>query len=179
MHRGSSRLGFTLMEVLLAVAILAGAVLVVLGLLPGLARQNMASATRLEAQRLPSALAIELRRVAAADFEALAARVPVMAAPLRAGFPLVASRSDPRVMTRDYLLPLAAERLATDQHYFLLECWRFPNEPLRYETGAPGMAVWVRVSWPYRLPGGNSGSFTATDHAERQEFAFTVFLSRD
>jgi hypothetical protein len=118
-------------------------------------------------------LRTELNRLGAAGLDALAAQVPVMPATLADGFALVADREAARLHSRDYLPP-ATGQLATDSQYFLVECWRFPDEPLRFDPAKGFMALMVRVSWPHRLPG--SGAPVATE--ARQEFLFTVAINR-
>lgn len=177
-NRPGPRRAFTLLEVLIAVAIVAGTIAVVLALLPGLARQGSASGDRLRAQHLPDALTVELRRLAAVDFDALAARVPVMGAPLREGLALVAAADDPRVLSLDYLPLAATEQIDPAKHYFLIECWRFSHEPLRFAPEKPWLALHVRVSWPYRLPGGEGGTSIVTPLENRSELTFVVSLRR-
>jgi prepilin-type N-terminal cleavage/methylation domain-containing protein len=109
-HRARSPSAFTLLEVLLAVAVFAGAIVIILSMLPGLTRQGSASLSGLNAQRLSDAVTLELQRLANGNLDALAARIPVMTAPLREGFPLVAARQATRVASISYRPPVAAEQ---------------------------------------------------------------------
>lgn len=173
MKRNRRRAAFSLVEVIIAAGIFAASVTVVLALLPSLARQGAASVDSLAAQRLPDALETELRRLGAAGFDALAGQVPVMNGPLAGGLAFVADREATRLHSHDYLAPGVAQ-LSGDEQYFLVECWRFPGEPLRFESGKAFLALAVRVSWPHRLPGA-----TAPVPAEaRHELVFTLALNR-
>ncbi|WP_129047669.1 hypothetical protein [Oleiharenicola lentus] len=157
----------------MATGIFAASVTVVIALLPALARQGGESVESLAAQRVPDLLRHELNRLGVAGVDALAGQIPVMPAALADGFVLVADREVVRLHARDYLPP-AAGLLATDEQFFLVECWRFPGEPLRFDSAKGFMALMVRVSWPHRLPG--AGTPVATE--ARQEFLFTVAINR-
>lgn len=169
---------FTLLEVLLAVAIFAGAIVVVLSMLPGLTRQGSAAIGASEAQGLPDALTVELQRLAQGNLDALAARIPVMAAPLRDGLPLVAARSGTRVASLDYRAPGATDQIAEAEQYYRVECWRFAEEPLRFDATKHVLALYVRVSWPYLGPGGAGRPAITTEERDRRELTFTVSLRR-
>lgn len=165
--------GFSLVEVIIAAGLFAASVTVVLALLPSLARQGAASVDSLAAQRLPDALRAELMRLGAVSFDALAGQVPVMNGPLADGLAFVADREATRLRSLDYLPPVA-EQLSADEQYFLVECWRFPNEPLRFEGSKAFLALAVRVSWPYRLP----GTTAPVPAQSRHELVFTLALNR-
>jgi hypothetical protein len=144
--------GFSLLEVVLAIGVFAIALLPVLGLLPGLARQGAVSTDALVAARLPDALRVELQRLATGGFDSLATTIPAMDASLASGFAMVATRDGSRLHAVG--LPPPGEAPITGQEqYFLVECWRFPEEPLGYAPDCAVLAVQVRVSWPYRQPG--------------------------
>lgn len=164
---------FSLIEVIIAVGLFAASVSVIIALLPALARQGGAAADALAAQRLPDALQGELARLHAAGFESLADQNPIMNGPLTGGLAFVADREAARLHSRDYLPPVAG-LLPEGEQYFLVECWRFPDEPLRFDVQKGSLALAVRVSWPYRLP----GSSTATEISARTQFMFTVALNR-
>jgi hypothetical protein len=164
---------FSLVEVIIAVGLFAATVPVILTLLPGLARQGAAARDSLAAQHLPDALQVELSRLSASGFDALAAQIPIMNGPLNDGLAFVADRATERLHSRDYLLPSDGTLAAGDQ-YFLIECWRFPDGPLQFEPSAGYLAMAVRVSWPYRLP----GTVLPTDQSARSQFMFTVARNR-
>ncbi len=165
---------FSLVEVIIAVGLFAAAVTTVIALLPAITRQGAVTTDTLAAERLPDALKVELSRLATAGgFDALAGQVPVMTQPLGAGLAFVATRDTARLHTRDYLPP-AVGRIADEEQYFLVECGRFPDEPLSYNAQKNFLALAVRVSWPYRLP----GSTTPTAETARTQVMFTVSLTR-
>ncbi len=164
---------FSLIEVIIAVALFAASVTVILALLPGLTRRSAENADRLVAQRLPDAVRVELERLALPGFDALAAQAPVMGTPPENGLALVATRDGARVQARDAQAP-ATGRIADGEQYFLVECWRFADGPLRYDAAQSSLALCVRVTWPYRLP----GSTTSVTETARQEFTFVTTLNR-
>lgn len=172
-HRSQRRRAFSLMEVIIAAGLFGGAVTVIIALLPALARQGGDSVDALAAQRVPDALRRELVRLSAAGFDALAAEVPEMSGALAGGFALVADREAARLQAQDYLPP-ATGQLPVDERYFLVECWRFADEPLRFAAPKGFLALMVRVSWPHRLP----GAAGPVAPEARQEILFTVTLNR-
>ena len=173
-HRGSHG-GFSLVEVLAAVGIFAFAVTVILALLPALTRQAAATADTLTALRLPDPLRIELRRVAiAGGFDALAAQTKAMEEPLPATIALAASREAARVHTLDYLPPASSDQIPEDERFFLLEAWSFGAAPLAFDSAGAGLALHVRVSWPFRV----RGSAAATPLGDREYVTFNLALNR-
>jgi prepilin-type N-terminal cleavage/methylation domain-containing protein len=162
--------GFSLIEVILAVGIFAFAVPTLLALLAQLGRLGATSTEAMVAQSLPDAVRVELFRLAQADFDDLAGEIPVMTTAPQPGFALVATREGVRLHARDYLPP--SRPIAVADQYFLVECWRFSAEPLRFEPHKAFLAVAVRVSWPYRVP----GAAAAADAPHSVDF--TVVLNR-
>ncbi len=162
MFRRTCHCAFSLLEVVIAVALFAGSAAVVLALLPGLTRQAADTSDRLTAQRLADAVRVEMTRLAAPGLDSLAAKIPIMGDPATVGYPLVATRRGVGVQARDE--PPSSGQIATADRYFLIECWRFPDAPLRYENGQPMLALCVRVSWPYdeavASPAANAGEFS-------------------
>jgi hypothetical protein len=173
MHRSLAVRAFSLVEVIIAVGLFAIAVTAVLGLLPPLTRQAAETSDRLAAQRLPDAVKAEMVRLAAGNFDGLAAGMPLMGTPLGSGLPLVATRDGSRLHARDFRPP-SAGRIADSDQYFLVEVWRFPSGPLAYDPAQSALAMFVRVSWPYRQP----GSTSPTAPEARHELVFTVALNR-
>jgi prepilin-type N-terminal cleavage/methylation domain-containing protein len=165
--------GFSLIEVIIAVALFAASVTVILALLPGLTRRGAENSDRLVAQRLPDAVRTELTRLALPGFDALAAQTPLMGTPPASGLALVATRDGVRLHSRDFQTP-AAGRIAEGGQYFLVECWRFPSGPLAYDAAQSSLTFCVRVSWPYRQPGADA----PVPDAARQEFMFVTSLNR-
>jgi hypothetical protein len=164
--------GFTLLEVIIAVGLFVSAVTVMIGLIAGLSRQAADSDDVLTAQRLPAPLKVELVRLASTGLESLADRVPVMASPLSGGLALASARDASRVDSLEYLP--AADLIPADGQYYLVECWKFPSEPLRFDGQKAFLALYVRVSWPYRVP----GAAAPTALADRSHVTFALSLNR-
>ena len=163
------RRGFSLVEVVIAVGIFSVAALGALALLPTLARQTRESADLEIAQRLPDAVAIELRTQAlSGGFDALAGAIPVMASPLEEGWALVATPDG------SVLAGAVSGRISADNQRFMIELWRFSQPPLGYNANGSALAAYVRVTWPYRIPGAD----TPVALKDRNQFAFTVALNR-
>lgn len=171
MKRPMAAFGFSLIEVILAVGIFALTVPTTLALLAALGRQGAMSAEVRVAQRLPGSVQLELARLAKADFESLAAATPVMTSTPEPGLALVATRDGSRLHSSAYLPPESA--LAVADQYFLIECWRFGEGPLQFDTEKAYLALYVRASWPYRLADGTAG-----DSQARSATTFTVVLNR-
>ena len=168
------RAGFSLIEVVLAAGIFAVAVTMMLALLPALTRQSAESADALVAQGLPDRLRVELRRLAANDFNGLANTIPVMGVPLKNGLLFVASRDGSRLHSANYLPPATSQSLPQEQRYFAIEAWRFNQGTLQYDGPASVLVVHVRVSWPAYNP----GSTAVTPLADRSQFTFPIAINR-
>jgi len=164
---------FSLIEVIVAVAVFAGAVAVILALLPGLANRGAETADRLTAQRLPEALRVELKRWATPGVEVLAAQTPLLGPSPADGLAFVASRDGVRLQPRDNPGSGAGPMPEAEQ-YFLVECWRFSDGALRFDPATGALALTVRVSWPYRTPGSTAGSAPESRH----ELMFVVGVTR-
>ena len=163
---------FSLVEVIIAVGLFATSVTVVIALLPALTRHGAITQDTLAVQRLPDALKVELSRLAAAGgFDALANQAPLIGS--SGGLAFVATRDVARLHCRDYRPP-AAGKISETEQYFLVECWRFADEPLRYDAQKHFLALTVRLSWPYRIP----GSAVPTAETARTQATFTVSLTR-
>lgn len=164
---------FSLIEVIVAVALFAGTVAVILALLPGLVRRGTENEDRLVAQQLAEPLRVELKRLAAGGFDALAGRAPVMGQPPVNGLAFVATREGSRLHSRDYLPPETG-RIAEGEQYFLVECWRFSDAPLAFDAAQSSLALAVRVSWPHR----QAGTSTPTPVDARYELMFVTGVNR-
>ena len=163
------RRGFSLVEVVIAVGIFAASIVVVLSLLPSLVAQSADSADRLVAQRLTDTIRIELDRQAiGVGFDALAATVPVMSAPLENGWPLVVAANGLRIE------PNGSGGIANEDQHFLVEIWRFPQAPLSYDPASAVLPLYARISWPYRI----RGFATITQLGDRQQLTLTLALDR-
>jgi prepilin-type N-terminal cleavage/methylation domain-containing protein len=167
--------GFSLIEVIIAVGIFAVAVSAMLGLLPALTRQAATSADTLNASRLSDAIRVELRRLAlAGSFDSLVAQVQPLATPLPATLLFAATRDTANLHALEYQPPASAEQIPAEAQYFLIEAWRFVDAPLAFEAGGVVLALHVRVSWPYRVP----GALAVTPLADREQLSFNLALSR-
>ena len=166
---------FSLLEVIVAVAIFSGAVTVLLGLLPGLTRQSAVSADALAALRLPDAIRVELARMATAGgFDALANHAKPLATPLPVTCELVATRDAARLHALVYQPPPVAGQIVEDSQYFLIEAWRFSDAPLAFDPRGAVLALHVRVSWPYHIP----GALAITPFGAREWADFNVTIVR-
>lgn len=172
MNRHRLPRAFTLLEVVVAVGLAATAITATLVLLPSLTRLAETNADLAVVARLPDALEIELSRMARADFAAFGASVPVAAGEEPEGLAFVATRDGGRLAARDVLAP--ATTLRPEEQYFLLECRRFGTEPLVFAAGRAALALQVRVSWPYRVPG-NAGP---VPREARSQSVFVAAINR-
>ncbi len=167
--------GFTLIEVVVAVALFAVAVTAMLGLLPSVTRVSDRSTDTINALRLPDALRIELRRMAAVGgLDALGEQTKPFAALLSDTCLLVAARDASRVAALDYQPPASADQINPDAQYFLIEAWRFNEAALAFTPGDSVLALHIRVSWPYRIP----GSLAMTPATQREHVDFNLALNR-
>lgn len=172
MKRSRATRGFSLLEVIIAVGLFATAVTVVIGLIAGHSRQGAEANDVLAAQRLPEPLRVELSRLAATGLDGLAGRVPVMASPLTSGLAFTSVRDAARVASLEY--QPSPDPIPAPEQYYLMECWKFSTEPLRFDGQKAFLALYVRVSWPYRLP----GAAAPTALADRSQVSFTLSLNR-
>lgn len=167
--------GFSLLEVIIAVAVFAVAVSAILGLLPSLTRISATSNDTLTALRFPDAIRQELGRMAiTGGFDALANQTKPLGTELPDTCRLVAARDASRLHALDYQPPAVADQLDGEAQYFLIEAWSFTGTPLAFETGGAVLSLHVRVSWPYRIP----GSIAATPFASRDQLSFNLSLNR-
>lgn len=156
----------------MAVAVVTLAITVVLALLPSLLRQGVGSVEAQVAVALPDAIRVELRRLAVSGFDALAGQIPEAGAASE-GFRLVAPREGGRARALDYLPPSFDAVQEADQ-YFLVECWRLPDEPFRFRAGKACLPLEVCVSWPWRIP----GAATPSEARNRNRVWFVVSINR-
>ncbi|MEO6002187.1 MAG: hypothetical protein ABIZ04_17635 [Opitutus sp.] len=164
------RRAFSLLEVVIAVAIVAGSLMVALAALPALLRQSAESADLQVAQRLPALIRLELERsAAAAGFDSLAAAIPVMGVPLQGGHPCVVTADGLRIQTG-----VSPTSIAAEEAYFLVELWRFNQVPLAFDAGAAVLPAYVRVSWPFHVHGDSA----ETPVDSRSSYCFAISLAR-
>lgn len=168
--------GFSLIEVIIAVGVFATAVATTLLLLPSLTKQSAENGDFLTAQQLPDALRIELRRVATLEgFDQLANSLPAISTPLGESRQFVASRDGMRLHALDQTPSSGA--LSLPEQYFLIECWKFLDEPLRPDPAKAHLVTYVRVSWPFRT-GALVNDTVTTALTERRQFTFTCAINR-
>ncbi len=139
---------FSLIEVVIAVAIFAGAVTVLLALLASTLRDSADAADAQTALRLPGAVEVTLREVATREgLPTLAARIPVMDASADRGYLLVATREG------EFVRLAGAAPGGTQQRneYFLIDVRRFSAAPLAFDAARTVLPLQIRVSWPYRV----------------------------
>lgn len=162
-------LGFSLTEVVIAIGVAATGLLVVLGILPGLLRQQTEARQTQIALALPDAITIELRRHARDDPAALNSSAAEFSAEI-SSLRLVAASdgTDVRVLT--------GNEDSRREQYFLIEIYRFPaGSPLAVASNASFAALQARVSWPYR-PAGPDGAEVPPE--ARQRVTFNLALNR-
>jgi type II secretory pathway pseudopilin PulG len=160
---------FSLIEVVIALGVAAAGLLVVLGILPGLIRQQAEARQAQIALALPDAIAIELRRHARGDPALLSSNAAEFSAESSSLHLVAASDgSDVRV--------LMGNEDSRREQYFLIEIHRFPpGSVLAAASNASFAALQARVSWPYR-PAGPSG--TEVPPESRQRITFNLALNR-
>lgn len=148
MPRRRGSLAFSLLEVVIATALFAGAVTVLLALLASTLGDAADAADVQTALRLPGAIEVTLRELVARDgLPALATRIPADATAADRGFLLVATRAGESVRAADSPSGGAAGADA----YFLIDLRRFPAGPLGFDAGRAVLPLQARVSWPYRV----------------------------
>lgn len=164
--------GFSLIEVVMAIGLVAGGVAVVLAMLSGIARQSSDSKELQVALGLSDAVRVQLElERASLDFSSLVAAIPVMAADQTVGRQYVVERNGTNLR-----LLTGSESPARDQ-YFLIVVRRFNSGALVYDTTAPYVALNVVVTWPYRVlaPG---ELLPATSSDARQSINFNLVLNQ-
>ena len=167
--------GFSLLEVIIAVGLFATAVAVILALLVPLTRQAAASADTLTALRMPDGIRTEMQRLAqTGGFDALAGQAKPLAAPPPPTLALAASRDVTRLQSLNYLPPATAGLVPEAEQYFLIEAWTYNQAPLAFDPNGSLLAVHVRVSWPYFLPGATN----PTQLSDREQVNYAVSLNR-
>jgi type II secretory pathway pseudopilin PulG len=157
--RRPARSGFSLVEVIVAIGLVAVVLIALLAAFGPMARSAGNAADAQVAGRLAGNIQLELERLQAElGLEGLAAAVPPAgsAAPLL----LVATRDGQRVLRADgaalatdhALNEPALPGIARRDRYFVAEVTQQLDLP--YVAGAGFLAVSVRVQWPYRQPVG-------------------------
>ncbi len=150
--------GFTLVEVIVAVGILAITALAVVAVQGGLSRAVDDASGYERAAQLVDAVTIELGRLRdrpapsgqPGRLDALATRIP--ASENRDALRLVATRDGVRVCLESET-ETSSTGILPNERYFLVEVRQQPD-PLGYVAGAGFLAITLRVVWPYQVPAG-------------------------
>jgi prepilin-type N-terminal cleavage/methylation domain-containing protein len=174
--------GFTLIEVVVALGLLAVTVTGVIALHTAIARSATDASEQYRAAQLADVIDVELRRLRdlpvpegqPGKLDALANLIPPSDSnsPLR----LVASRDATRAM-RESEADQPATGIALGDRFFLIEVRQQPA-PLDYTRGAGYLAVSLTVKWPYQLATGpDSTGAMAADLAQASVLVFNSALT--
>lgn len=165
------RAGFSLIEVVIAIGIVAGGVAVILGLLPSIAQKTSDSADAHTALRMVGGVKAQLIAESNAGFDALVGAIPVAQADPDIGRQYVADRDG-----ADVRLALTAQNDEKGQ-YFLIVVRKYGSGPLAYDGQGVLLNVNVVVSWPYRLPTAN-GLTDALPAGDRRSVTYNLAIYR-
>lgn len=159
-----------MIEVVIAVGVIAVAVATMLALMPLLTRQMRDASDSLVAQRLAGGVEAELRRLASGgNMSGLAGQIRSIGA--TDTLTMVAARNGGEVTIE------SASDLPDQERYFAIELWQYSSAPLAYDATGAMLAAHVRVSWPYKIPDSN-GAFLTVPEADRSSATFTVAINR-
>jgi prepilin-type N-terminal cleavage/methylation domain-containing protein len=159
--------GFSLIEVAVALGVVAIGIVVILSLLPVLLRQRADSEATHTALGLASAITGKLTEVAAGNLGNISGHLASPSGNTADKLCLVASREGSSLRVR------ANGSLADGDEYFLVELFQLPA-PLAYDADTRMIAINVQVSWPYRIKTGDQTIEAAADN--RQSVTFIVSL---
>jgi len=150
--------GFSLIEVVVAIAVVVGGVTVILAMLPGLMRSTKEATDLQTALRLPDAVEVRLREEMVGPFPG----------GIQNGVLLIADKEGTNVRTEAELTapPTPA--------YFYIDVSAFTSGELAYQPGRPVLPLRVRVGWPYAAIKAAGDFDTAGDY---QSVEFVVTLS--
>lgn len=163
--------GFSLIEVVIAIALVGGGVAVILALFPSIAQRTSDSADAHTALRLAGGVQAQLVAESAAGFDALVGSIPVIQTDPELGKQYVASRDG-----SDVRLATAAQNDVRGQ-YFLIVIRKYGSGPLAYDGQGVQLTVNVVVSWPYRVPSG-TGLTNALPVADRRSVTYDLGVIR-
>lgn len=158
------RKGFSLIEVVIAIAVVAGGVTVMLALLPSLVRNSEDAADTHTSLRLPDAVHAALKKEMRGNFASFAGGIQ------SSGLDLVAEKDGSNVRRDDSLdNPLRSR-------YFLIEVRGFDTGDFTYTAGDAVLVMRVTVSWPYRVLSGGT-LLPAVEAKDRQSITFNLALN--
>jgi prepilin-type N-terminal cleavage/methylation domain-containing protein len=176
------RAAFTLIEVIIAVAIFAGAIVVIIGLFGPLNRSIGEVADNGRAARLADGINVELMRLRDTQSTTSGSKLDALATLVANGavLNLVASADGSRVIRESDAVndPLTGTPpgIATRDRYYLIEV-RMQPAPLNYTAGTSTfLALTATVSWPYQVATGPTTSIPSVV-SERQSLLFNYALT--
>lgn len=158
------RKAFSLIEVVIAIAVVAGGLTVMLALLPSLVRNSEDAADVHTALRLPDAVHVALKGEMRGDFASFANGIQA------SGLDLVAEKDGSNVRRDD-----ASDNPVRSRH-FLIEVRGFDSGELAYNAGDVVLVMRVKVSWPYRVLSGGT-LLPAVEAKDRQSITFNLALN--
>ncbi|HVU25315.1 MAG TPA: prepilin-type N-terminal cleavage/methylation domain-containing protein [Opitutus sp.] len=167
-----ARHGFSLVEVVIAVGVLAVAIVGIIALLPATTRQMVDASDSLAAQRLPAAIETELKRLEGGGLlGAVAALIKSQGA--TSTLTMVAPRDGREVRE------IGTSTLDPVDQYFAIELWQFPTGSSAVYDGSTGavLAAQVRVSWPFHSRN-QQGMAVETNISDRNAITFAVAIQR-
>jgi prepilin-type N-terminal cleavage/methylation domain-containing protein len=182
-RRSLGRRGFSLIEVVIAVGIFAGAVVVILALFGPLNRSIGEVADTSRAARLAEAINAELLRIRDVQAPTSGTKLDAVAALVNGGtiLRLVASTDGSHVVweTNAANDPVTGSPpgIALRDRYYLIEV-RAQPAPLNYTAGTSAfLALTATIKWPYQVATGpGAGDATAADLTQAQTLLLNYAL---
>jgi len=160
---------FSLLEVVIALGVVAIALVSVLAIMPALFRESRSAVEIEKALSFADAVAVELRRIGTTRGWANLASIEPESSTWDQGLLLVASRDSASVREQG-----SANADVRDE-YFLIDVRRFATgSALAFDATSGHAAFVVRVSWPFRALAGGP----ATNPADRRFAVYTVSITR-
>lgn len=156
--------GFSLIEVVIAIAVVAGGLTVMLALLPSMVRNSSDAADTHVALRLPDAVHVALKQEMRGTFVTFANNIQA------SGIDFVAEKDGTNVRND------ATNDDPVRSRYFLIEVRGFDTGNLAYSSGDAVLVMHVTVSWPYRVLSGG-GLLPAVEAKDRQSITFNLALN--
>ncbi len=163
----SARAGFSLVEVVIAVGVFALGVGAILGLLPGLLREQQAAEGTLTAVRMADGIQSELRTITGGNIAVLRSQLAGAGSETSDALQLVANRDGSGLR--------AWSSGDEGEQYFLVELYSFPEDSVAARLQA-AEAMRAKVSWPFRVGVGESR--VETPVTQREWVEFNLVLSR-